>query len=71
MKITVGLVTNFFEGLINVTAFHVGLDVVAKGWPIVLSDQQFTSLVDVKIAGQRIVMVTANQLCSNGFGYKQ
>ena len=70
LKITVGFVTNCFRGQTNVTAFHVSIDVVAKGWPVVLLAQQFASLHDAKIAGQKIVVVTANQLCLNGFGYK-
>ena len=44
---------------------------MAEGWSVVLSGQQFASLLDAKMADQRIVVVTANQLRSNGFGYKQ
>ena len=59
------------KGEINVTAFYVGLDVVTEGWLVVVLGQQFTSFLDARMTGQRIVVVTANHLRSNGFGYKQ
>ena len=43
---------------------------MAEGWPVVFLGQQFASLLNVKMAGQKIVVVTANQLRSNGFGYE-
>ena len=43
---------------------------MAEGWPVVFLSQQLRSLLDAKMTGQKIVVVTANQLCSNGFGYK-
>ena len=49
----------------------MGLNVVVKSWPVVLSDQKFASFFNAKMAGQRIVVVTANQLRLNSFGYKQ
>ena len=43
---------------------------MAESWPVVFLGQKFASLSDTKMAGQRIVVVTANQLCSNSFGYE-
>ena len=71
LKIIVSYVANCFWGQTNVTAFYVGLDVVAEGWPVVFLGQQFVSLLNAKMAGQKIVVVTANQLRSNSFEYKQ
>ena len=42
-----------------------------EGCPIVFLGQQFTSFFDAIMAGQRIVVITANQLYLNGFGYKR
>ena len=38
--------------------------------PIVFSGQQFASFLNAQMAGKRIVVVMANQLCLNDFGYK-
>ena len=43
---------------------------MAKGWPVVFLGQQFISILDAKMVGQRIVIVLVNQLRLNGFGYK-
>ena len=41
-------------------SLSIGLNVVAEGWPIVFLGQQFASFLDVKMAGQKIFVVTAN-----------
>ena len=44
---------------------------MAEGWPVVFLGQQFANLFNAKMAGQKIILVTANQLYSNSFEYKQ
>ena len=43
---------------------------MAEGWTVIFLGHQFVSLFNAKRAGQKIVMVTGNQLRSNGFEYK-
>ena len=71
LRITVKLVLDYFWGQTNVTTFYVGLNIVVEGWLRLFSDQKILSLLDTKITAQRIIVITVNQLCSNGFGYKQ
>ena len=70
LKITIEVVADYFYGLSNDIVFYIGLDIVAESWLVVFLGQQLTSLLDAKIAGQRIVKVTANQLRLKSFGYK-
>ena len=44
---------------------------MAEGWPIVFSGQQFASLLNAKMTGQKIVVMMVNQLHLKGFGYKR
>ena len=44
---------------------------MTEGSPVILLYQQFASFLDTKMAGQKIVVVTANQLRLNGFRYKR
>ena len=41
---------------------------MAEAWPVVISGQQLTSFLDIKMVNQKIVDVTANQFYSNDFG---
>ena len=43
-----GLVTLALQ---DITTFHVGLDVVAEGWPKVFLYQQLVDFFDAKMAG--------------------
>ena len=71
LKITVRLVTNCFEGKTNVASFYLGLNIVAEGWPVIFFDKKLTSFFNTKMAGLKIVLVMANQLCLNSFEYKR
>ena len=44
---------------------------MAKVWPIVFLGEKLKSFLNAKIACQKIVMVTANQLRLNSFEYKR
>ena len=43
---------------------------MVEGWPIVFLSHKLINLVNAKVAGQKIVLVMVNQLCSNSFRYK-
>ena len=44
---------------------------MTKVWPIVFLDQQFIRFFHAKMAGKKIVVVMANYLRLNDFGYKR
>ena len=44
---------------------------MAELWPVLFLGQQLINFFNAKIASQKIVVVTVNQLRLNCFGYKQ
>ena len=56
---------------IYVTGFDVGLNVVLEGLLVVFLSQQLASFFDAKMAGQRVVVISADKLSLNGFKNKQ
>lgn len=57
-----------FRGQAQITPFDVIFDVMAKGLPVILSGDELASLLDSKVTGQEVVMVTANELRLNDLG---
>ena len=44
---------------------------MAKVWAIVFLGQKLTSFLNAKMAGQKVIVIKANQLFSNNFGDEQ
>ena len=70
LKINVGLVVDCFWGSTIFTAFYVVSNIVAKNWSIVFLAQKLKSLLNAKIAAQKVIIVMVNQSCFNSFRYK-
>ena len=71
LKITVRLVPHRFQCQTHVTALDVGFNVVPEGWLVVLPCLELTGLLDAKMAGQRVVVMPADELNPNGLGHKR
>lgn len=48
LKITIKLMTNYFEGEINITALYVYLNVIVKNSLIIFLGSNFVSFLDIK-----------------------
>ena len=60
-----------FQCQTHVTVLDIGFDVVSEGWPVVFPSQQLAGLFNAKMAGQRVVVMPADELYPNGLGYKR
>ena len=53
----------------NITVLNIGLDVMVNGWLVIILSNKLFSLLDPKVAFQQIIVVSADQLCTNNFRY--
>ena len=70
LQVAIGLVPNCFWTQIYVTAFDIVLNIFSETWPIVFPANEVFGFIDTKISGQRVVMVSTDELCSKDFRYK-
>ena len=53
---------NSFKSQTDIAAFKIGFNILAECRLVILSDNQFPSLVNFKIACQKIIMMVADRL---------
>ena len=63
--------SDYFQSQINVANFDIGFNILSKVRPIILLANEFSGLINIKIACKKVIVMLANKLCSNGFRYKQ
>ena len=71
LQVTIGLMSDCFQGQTNVAALDIGLNILFEARPIIFPADELLSFVDTEMACQRVVVVPANELCSNDFRYKR
>ena len=59
--------SNCFQGHAYIASFYIGLNVMAKRWPVVFPSYKFKCFLDIKVACQRIIVMPANKLYSDNF----
>ena len=60
LQVRIRLVADGFRGYAYVASLDVGLDVGSEGLPVIFPGDQLSSLVDLEVACQWIVMLPAN-----------
>ena len=63
-------VFDYFWTQTYVTAFNIDLNISSEAWPIVFSTDKVFYFINTKMSYQRIVVVSIDKLCLNGFRYK-
>ena len=71
LKINVGLVPHCFQAQTHVTAFDLGLNILSEARTVVFTTDKLSCFINTKMACQKVVVVSANELCSNNFRYEQ
>ena len=56
-----------FKSQANIVAFNINFNILMEHKPIIFSDNQFSNLINLKIACQKIVVVVTYQLKVNRF----
>ena len=71
LQVTIGLMSDRFQGQTNVAALDVGLNILSEARPIIFPTDELPGFVNTEMACQRVVVVPANELCSNDFRYER
>ena len=59
-----------FQSQTNVAAFDIGLKILSEARPMVYPVDEFSGFIDTKVSCQRVVVMAANELCSNDFWHE-
>ena len=60
-----------FGSQTDITAFDIGFYIVPESGLIIFSGNKLLSLFDSEITSKWVVMMLANELCSDDFWYKK
>ncbi len=65
LQVPIRLVADALGGQAHVASLDVGLDIGSEGWSVIFPGDQLSSLVDLEVACQWIVMQLANSFRSD------
>ena len=71
LQVIIGLMSDRFQGQTNVVALDIGLDVFSETRPIIFPTNELSGFIDTKVPCQWVVVVPANELCSNNFRHER
>ena len=67
LQVTIGFMSDRFQGQTNVAAFDVGLNILSEAWPIIFPADELPGFINTKMACQRVVVVPTKKLGLNDF----
>ena len=71
LKVTIGLVSDRFGSQTDITAFDIGFHIVPETRPVIFSGNKLSSLFDSEMTSKWVVMILADELCSDDFWYER
>ena len=71
LQVSIELVFDCFWAQAYVTAFDIGLNIFLETQPIVFPTNEVFSFIDAKMSCQKVVVVSTNELCLDGFWDKR
>ena len=71
LKITVRLVSHYFQPQIDVAASDIALNIFSEAWPIVFPANQLPCFVNTKMTCQKIVVMLADEFGLDDFWHKR
>ena len=71
LQVAIGLVSNCLWTYTYATAFDIGLNIFSEAQLIVFPADEVLGFIDTEMSCQRVVVVSNDDLCLNGFRYKR
>ena len=71
LKVTIGLVSDRFGSQTDITTFDIDFHIVPENRPVIFSGNKFLSFFDSEMTSKWVVMISADELCSDNFWYKK
>ena len=71
LQISIGLVFDCLWAQAYFTTFGIGLNVFMEAWLILFLVDEVFGFIDAKMSCKRIVVVSTDELCSDGFWDKK
>ena len=69
LQVAIKFMSNYLWTQAYVTAFDISLNIFSKAWPIVFLANEVFDFIDTKMSCQKVVVVSTDDLYSNGFRY--
>ena len=67
LQVSIRLVSDCLWTQAYITAFDIGLNVFSEAWPMVFVTNEVLGFINVKMSYQRVVVMSTDELCSDGF----
>ena len=70
LQIAIKLVSNCLWTQTYVTTFDIILNIFSEAWLIVFLANEVLGFIDAKMSYQRVIVLSTDDFCLNGFRYK-